>query len=128
MLEYFAPKTKFVSLMDGVGHHATSRGGTFEIPILNDNCNKFFYWVFTALRSDGSYACGLYNRHDKHAVSLKDNLISWRADGFDTEQDAANALDQFAARLAAYNLKRHLKKLTEQVESTKTALAKFQGV
>jgi hypothetical protein len=120
ILEYFAPKTRYVTLNDGVGHHVTSRGGRFVLSLLNDQYNSHDFWAYTAFdRDTGTYSCGLYNYNKKNKVSFEEH-------GFATEQEAADALDRYAGRLAKRFLKARLEKLKADCKEVEGLLRSYR--
>lgn len=129
MLNYFPPKTKHVKLNNGGGGHKPSRGGSFVIELVNNQYNDFHFWCYTGIDpKSGKYWCGLYNHKDSpYRVSppCEAGHIEFRKEGFDTEQEAADALDQFAAELATRFLEARLKTLKAQQKTIKDALMDY---
>lgn len=121
MLDYFAPKTRYVTLDSGVGSHATNRRGVFTVPHVNNQYNDHLYWAYTGVDSSLQsktmvYCCGLYNHRKSELgdIDFENNAVNFKKTGFQTEQEAANALDAFACQLASHFLQKHLQKLDDE--------------
>lgn len=131
MLDYFAPKTKHVELVSGVGSHKSSRGGSFVVDLVNNQYNSHHFWAYTGIdEKTGKYLCGLYNNVIENnpwiVTPSKVSKVEFRREGFDTEQEAANALDAFAASLGACFLREKLKTHRAEQETLEKALADYE--
>lgn len=102
-MDYFPPKTK-IDFHFGPPIGRTRRG-FFEIEEINNQYNNHYYFVFLSQMEDGHYR-----------VSITNRVVVFDEGGFETEQDAANALDAFVAKLKIQHLRTYSTELSEKLK------------